>query len=220
MMTIRVLIADPHRMFHDGLKRLLEQAGDLQLVDGVVDAEAGLRAVAGGSIDVAVIATQLPPGAGGDAAGIDAIERIRGSGAATRCVALSVRGSRRELEKAMGSGASAFMATAGSAGELIEAIRVVHSGRCYVSPSVAGDLLAALGRRADSDATGPAGLTAREQEVLELIAEGHSSRQIAQQLGVSTRTVDNHRVRFMGKLGVRKTAGLVRLAVREGLVAA
>ncbi|MDJ0847909.1 MAG: response regulator transcription factor [Myxococcota bacterium] len=217
---IRVLIAGPHPMFQEGLARLLAETGDIELVSGVGNVEATLRAVVGAAIDVAVIETELLSEAGGEPAGIDTVERIRALQASTRCVALSVRGSRRELEKALAAGASAFVTRAGSSGELIEAIRAVHAGRWYVSPSVTEGLVVTLGKRSEPGATGLAGLTAREQEVLELIASGFSSPEIAKRLGVSTRTVDSHRARLMSKLGLRKTAGLVRFAVREGLIAA
>ncbi len=217
---IRVLMAGPHPMFQEGLRRLFAEAGDLELVAGVGHVQAALRGVVDAAIDVAVIETELVREAGGEPAGIDAIEQIRSVQASTRCVALSVRGSRRELEKALAAGASGFMTRAGSSGELIEAIRSVHAGRWYVSPSVTEGLVTTLGKRAEPGATGLAGLTAREQEVLELIASGHSSPEIARRLGVSTRTVDSHRARLMNKLGLRKTAGLVRFAVREGLIAA
>lgn len=214
-MTIRVLVCDGHRMFREGLKSLLDGCGDIEVVEGAADGDAALLAIAGGAIDVAVVDMQLPP-----SSGIRTIERIRAIPSAPACVALSSRGSRMELERALSSGATAFLHKTCAAQELIEAIRVVSSGRCYVPPGMAQDLIAALGRCEGTNATGMVGLTVREHEVLELIAEGHSSRQIARQLGVSTRTVDSHRARLMGKLGVCKTASLVRFAVREGLIAA
>ncbi len=217
---IRVSIAGPHPMFHEGLRRLFAEAGDIELVSEAGSVEAALRSVAGASIDVAVVETELLPEAGGEPAGIDTIARIRAVQPSTRCVALSVRGSRRELEKALAAGASAFVTRSGSASELMEAIRAVHAGRWHVCPRVTEGLVVTLGKRAEPGARGLAGLTAREQEVLELIAMGHSSPEIAKQLGVSTRTVDSHRARLMSKLGLRKTAGLVRFAVREGLIAA
>lgn len=214
-MTIRVLVCDAHRMFREGLKSLLEACGDIEVVESAADGEAALLAIGSGAIDVVVVDTQLPP-----SSGIRTIERIRSCPSAPPCVALSSRGSRMEPGRAMSSGASAFLHKTCTADELIEAIRVVSSGQCYVPPVVAEDLIGALGRSEHGNATGVVNLTAREREVLELIADSHSSRQIARQLGVSTRTVNSHRARLMGKLGVCKTASLVRFAVREGLIAA
>lgn len=212
-MAIRVLLADPHRMFRDGFRRLLEQTKDLELASDVGDGVEAARRLGTGGIDVGVLATRMP-----GLSDIDAVARIRDARLRPPCIALSPDESRRELERSLAGGMSGFVVKTSPAHELIDAIRVVHSGRCYVSPVVAGDLIGALDGSGSREHRALSGLTARQTEILALIAEGHSSREIASELRVPSSTVDTQRARLMKKLGVRKAAALVRLAVREGLV--
>lgn len=213
-MAIRVLLADPQRMFREGLARLLEGTQDLELASGVDDGVEAAERVRAGGIDVAVVATQTPR-----LSGIAAAARIRALRPGLPCIALSPQPSRRELGSALAAGLPGFVAKTCPARELLDAIRSVHAGRCYLSPGIAGDLIEVLGTAPVGAGLGLLRLTTRETEILALIAEGCSSGEIASQLRLSKRKVDGQRAQLMQKLGVRKTASLVRLAVREGIVA-
>lgn len=211
-MPIRVLLGDPHQMLREGLRSCLTTDGQIEIVAEAGDGAEAVRLAETVPMDVAVLATTLPR-----LSGLDAIERIRKDCGYIRCIALSNDGGGSEIERAMQTGASGFVLKTGGCDKLREAIRLVHSGRCYVAPDATQHLVDAF------HAGGSAGivsLTTREREVLQLIAEGGSSKEIAVKLGVSVRTVDSHRSRLMQKLDIHKTASLVRLAIRERLVAA
>ena len=126
--------------------------------------------------------------------------------------------SRSEVEMALRAGASAYVCKTDSAKELLQAIDAIGAGRSYVSPSIARHVVDAMGGRLGERHHGRAELTTREREVLQLVAEGLSSKEVASELGVSVRTVESHRARLMQKLKVRKVSGLVRIALREGLL--
>jgi DNA-binding NarL/FixJ family response regulator len=214
-MAIRVLLADPQRMFREGFARLLEWTGDLELASGVDDAIEAARWVGAGAVDVAVVATQTS-----GLCGIAAAARIRAAQPGLPCIALSPQPSRRELESSLAAGLLGFVAKTCPAHELLDAVRSVHAGRCYVSSSIAGELIDVLGAASPEASHSLLGLTIRETEILALIAEGFSSGEIALQLRQSQKRVESQRARVMQKLRVRKTASLVRIAVREGLVPA
>jgi DNA-binding NarL/FixJ family response regulator len=133
---------------------------------------------------------------------------------------LSQHDSWDHIREALGAGASGYLIKTSSAAELVEAIRCVARGERYLSADVTGRVVGAFARPGEPRRPGSLDqLTAREREVLQLIAEGLSSREIADELVVSVRTVEAHRSHVMEKLDIHKVAGLVRFAIREGLVA-
>jgi DNA-binding NarL/FixJ family response regulator len=132
---------------------------------------------------------------------------------------LSAQENRSAVEGALRSGAAGYVVKTACSKELMEAIDVVRDGRSYLSPSVAHHLVNAISHPGDSGSGGAASLTARERQVVQLIAEGLSSKEIAAHLGVSHKTVESHRASVMEKLDIHKASALVRYAIREGLVA-
>lgn len=214
-MSVRVLLADGHEMFRQGICEVFARGGEVEVVAQAGTGEEALRAIQTGVIDVAVIDTALI-----DGPGIELIRKVAAEHPRTRCIALSPVSSRFEFDRAMRAGAVGFGVKANRLEELRTAILAVHSGRCFVSPAVAGHLVHALNEGADTMGPTPLALTRRERDVLRLVADGRSSREIATSLGVSKRTVETHRSRLMAKLDIHKTASLVRFAVREGLVGA
>jgi DNA-binding NarL/FixJ family response regulator len=204
-----VLLADDHAVLREGLRQLLEATGRLDVVGLASD---GLEAVEMASRlqpRVVVMDIWMPR-----LSGIEATRRIHASGGRSRVLIFSVHESQRYVEQAMRAGASGYVVKTAEPTELIQAIDAVVAGRTYISPAIAQQLVAAF-----SGGSAASALTSREMEVLRLIAEGPSSKEIAAQLGVSVRTVDSHRARLMQKLGIRKATGLVRFAIREGLIA-
>ncbi len=207
-----ILLADAHRMCREGIRLLLAKRGDLEIVEAG-DGEEALRLVSELPVDVAVLETALPK-----RTGIDVIEVIRKEHQRTRCIALTTTRRRREVEQAMRTGAAGCVVKSDSIEELIEAIDVVRSGKYYFSPSITQHLVDAIASPAASPGDGISLLTNRERQVLQQIAEGRTSKEIAAELGVSTKTVDSHRSRLMQKLDIHKASALVRFAIEEGLV--
>jgi len=206
-----ILLADDHVVLREGLRRLLEQTDRYDVVAGVSDGAEAVRLARQLRPDI-VLMDILMPGL----SGLDATREIRDASAGTRVLILSVHESPQYVEDAMRSGAAGYVVKTAELTELVQAIDTVLAGRTYVSPAIAEHLVTALEA---SEPPPHSLLTPREREVLLLVANGASSKEIAARLGVSPRTVESHRARIMQKLGIHKAPELVRFAIREGLVA-
>ncbi len=213
-MGTTILLADDHRIVREGLRRILEAQEGFQVVAEATDGEEAVRLAEQTHPDVCVVDIWMPR-----LSGIDAIRRIHKMGNGTRCVALSMHESRSYVEEALRAGASGYVVKNAPGEQLVEAIHAVREGRSYLSPQVAQQVVDAIARPGDAGASSLAVLTGREREVLQLIAEGHSSKEIAQLFGVSLKTVESHRANLMDKLNLHKVSLLVRFAIRAGLVA-
>jgi DNA-binding NarL/FixJ family response regulator len=201
----RTLIADDHRLVADALNELL--AEHCEMVGTVLDG-ASLLSVALERRPDLIIADLSMPGL----SGVEAIDQLRRSGVMAKIIIVSMYGDPRVARQAITAGASAFVAKQGAGEELLSAIRIVLEGGTYISPHIAE-------RMATVAATDPplATLTPRQREVLQLIAKGHTAKEIAAELSVSPRTVETHKYEIMRALGLRKTADLVRYAQSIGL---
>jgi DNA-binding NarL/FixJ family response regulator len=207
-----ILLVDDHQLMRMGLRSLLEKEPSFEVVG---EADSGRHAVR--------MALELRPNvvvmdvAMADLNGIDATRQIRTELPDTRIVALSMHVERRFITGMLSAGASGYVLKSGAFEELVEAIRAVRSNGIYASPRIAAavveDYVARLGKVSPSSEH----LSAREREVLQLIAEGKSTKEIATRLHVSVNTVDTHRRRIMEKLGLYSVAELTKYAVREGL---
>jgi DNA-binding NarL/FixJ family response regulator len=213
-MVTRLLLADDHRIVREGLRHILEGHGGFTVVAEASDGEEAVKLAAETHPDVCVVDLWMPR-----LSGIDAIRRIQGNRNGTRCLALSMHESRDYVEQALRAGAMGYVVKSSAGKELIDAIEAVRAGRSYLSPAVAQQVVDAIARPGDAGCSGLAMLTGREREVLLLIAEGHSSKEIARLLGVSLKTVESHRANLMEKLDIHKVSALVRFAIRAGLVA-
>lgn len=207
-----LILADDHRLFREGLRLVLEQRGDLRVLGEAGDGEEAVRAVLEHKPDIALVDLAMPR-----LSGVEAIRRIR-QATSTRCIALSMHEEFGYVMQALEAGASAYVVKSGSSSELFEAIDAVRRGRSYLSPSIAHWAVEVVAHPASRPGSRLRGLTAREREVLRLIAEGLSSKEIAKSLGVSLKTVEAHRAKLMAKLRVHRASGLVRVALQEGLV--
>lgn len=208
--TLRVILADDHRMVRQGLRSLLDGAGDIEVI---AEAEDGMTAVALAEAkgpDVVVMDLGLP-----GLSGAEATARLRRSRPDVAVVVLSMWDDAANVEKALRAGARGYVVKGAGVEALCAAIRSAAAGEVYLSPSVSDYVLQGYlkGPEAHADP-----LTAREREVLRLVAEGLTGREVAARLLLSPKTVDNHRAHIMDKLGIRTTAGLVRYALRAGLV--
>lgn len=216
-MSIRVLIADDHQIVRDGLKSMLAKSLDVEVVG---EAENGREAVSLArelGPDVVVMDIGMR-----ELNGIDATRQIVDEVAGTKVIALSMHSDRRYVSEMLAAGASGYLLKDGAFDELASAIRAVADGRTFLSQGVADTVLEDYRRQlSGSPQTAPAGnsrpLSGREREVLQLIAEGLSTKEIAARLHLSVKTVETHRRQIMEKLGIYNVAGLIKYAVREGL---
>ena len=214
-MTTRVIIADDHGIMREGLRSLFDKLPDVEVVG---DAEDGRGAVA--------LATELVPdlvvmdvGMPG-LNGIDACRQIIEQMPDTRVLALSMHSDARFVTRMLEAGASGYLVKSSLFEQLADAVKAVAAGEVYISPQLgaafADDLAGAIAARARVR-SGAESLTRREREVLQLVAEGKSTKAIAAVLHVSTKTIDTHRAQIKEKLGMRSVAELTKYAIREGL---
>jgi len=205
---IRLILADDHKMFREGVARLLAEADGLQLVGEAADGDEALKLAEAAAPDLALIDLTMPgPGA---AAIIDALAK---QAPPVRTIILTMHNEAPVAVQMVRAGAKGFVLKDAAFQELLDAIDQVTAGGSYMSPSLGASLAA---RGADQPTT-PA-LSGREQEVLKMIAAGDTNRRIASRLGVSVKTVETHRANLMQKLGVRGAAELVRVAVEQGVL--
>ena len=211
-MKSSVILAEDHEMLRDGLRSLIEETDDLEVVAEASDGAAAVALAAQHRPDVIVMDIWLPR-----MSGIEATRKVVEEGR-SRVLILSQHESWGYVQEALKAGAIGYLVKTSSATQLLMAIRAVRSGKSFLSPEIAGQVVGAL-TRPEPDLRSPvAALSGREREVLQLIGEGLSSKEIASALCVSTRTAEAHRANVMHKLDIHKVAGLVRFAVREGLI--
>jgi DNA-binding NarL/FixJ family response regulator len=215
--VIRVLLADDHTIVRQGVRLCLEAMGDIEVV---AEAEDGLVAVQLANQlrpDVAVVDLTMPR-----LNGVEAIRQIRRDLPNTEVVVLSVHDSEPYVVQALRAGAAGYVLKRNAATELAAAIRAAHAGQAYLHPSIArrviDDYLSRIHAGEDAVAEPYERLTPREREVLQLAAEGHTTRAIAGLLCLSTKTVEHHRASVMTKLGLHGQTELVKYAIRAGLV--
>ena len=212
-MTIRVVLADDHQIVCEGLAALLGRKPDLQVVGQVQSGPEAVSVARERRPDVVVMDLSMP-----GLNGIEATRRIRRGAPATKVVCLSVHVDKRLVCAMLDAGASGYVCKDCAFEELVTAVRTVAAGQVYLSPAVASLVLDEYrAGRAAGHASGLRGLTDREREIVQLLAEGHSTKEIAARLHVSLKTVATHREHVMRKLQVRSIAELTKYAIREGL---
>ncbi len=212
-MTIRILLADDHRLFREGLRSLLKDEPDMEVI---AEADNGRDAVQKASElmpDIVVMDISMP-----DLNGIEATRQIASRVHGTKVIGLSVHSDRRFVEGMCKAGASGYLLKDCANEELIQAIRVVAVGQTYLSPVIAGTIMQGYLHGPEVKACPSTDqLTPREGEVLQLVAEGMTGKQIAARLNISIKTVDSHRHQIMKRLNLHSVAELTKFAVREGL---
>jgi DNA-binding NarL/FixJ family response regulator len=208
----RLLLADDHELLLDGLRKILEP--DFELIGAVGDGRAAVAAYEGMRPDLLLLDIALPL-----LNGIEAARQVRRNSPDARILFVTMQTDRIYVEEAFRAGAAGYVLKQAAATELVEAIRTVLRGRTYISPLVAeriGVPAFELSRNPSSLFGGQ--LTPRQREVLQLIAEGKSLKEIGQLLGISVRTVEFHKNGVMQSLGFRTTAELTRYALDHGIV--
>jgi DNA-binding NarL/FixJ family response regulator len=209
--VIRILIADDHGVVAEGLKHLIEAQADMQVVAIAADGREAVRVAREAQPDVVLMDLSMP-----ELNGADAARAILERDAKCRVIVLSMYSDREYVRRALKAGAAGYVVKRSAAKEVVEAIRAVFGGGRYLSPRVADVVIDDYADDKADDLL--ARLSAREREVLQLLAEGRTGAEIAQRLSLSQKTVETYRARLVEKLGIRDVAGLVRFAIQRGLV--
>jgi DNA-binding NarL/FixJ family response regulator len=211
--SIRVLLADDHALVRAGIRRLLESLPDVQVVAETGDGRTALQLIETYEPDVALLDISMP-----ELNGLDTAVRVVREHPLVRVIILSMHASEEYVLRALASGVAGYMLKDAAISELEVAVRAVARGDTYLSPRVSNYVVGDYVRRLGA-ATYAEPLTPRQREVLQLIAEGRTTKEIAQRLDLSVKTVETHRTQLMQRLDIHDVAGLVRYAIRTGLVA-
>jgi len=212
-MGTRILLADDHAIIRQGLCSLLETQPDIEVVGAADDGRKALELARELKPDVVIMDVSMP-----NLNGIDAARKIVSDCPGVKIIALSMHSSRRFVSGMLKAGASGYILKECLFDELIGAIETVSRGGIYLSPRITGVVVEDYVKRlSGEDESEQALLTEREREVLQLLAEGKSTKQIAIQLHVSGKTIESNRRRIMEKLGAHSVAELTKYALREGL---
>jgi DNA-binding NarL/FixJ family response regulator len=209
---VRVLLADDHLLVRAGIRKVLEDVPGVEVVGEAGDGHEVLEQAERRAPDVILLDVALPR-----MNGLEAAARLARERPAVRIVMLSMHANQEYVSQALRVGAAGYLLKDSTVPELELALRAVMRGETYLSPAVSRHVIEAYVRSAETDSP-LQNLTPRQREVLKLIAEGGSTRDIAQRLGVSVKTVESHRAHLMDRLGIRDVAGLVKYAIRTGLV--
>lgn len=210
-MPVQVLLADDHQLVRQGLKVLLEREG-FSVVAEASDGHEAVRMAEKHHPNVAVVDLVMPL-----LNGIDAAREIQRVSPETKTIVLTMMTENHYLLEALKCGAKGFVMKTHASEDLVQAVREAARGRTYLSPEVSQTVVKAYQDKVDLR---PDPLSPRERQVLQLIAEGKSTKEVAGFLHISVKTAETHRTRIMEKLDIHETAGLVRYAIRRGLTQA
>jgi two-component system, NarL family, response regulator NreC len=213
---IRLVVADDHAILRAGLRMLINAQPDMTVVAEAQDGIEAVQAIHNLNPDVAILDVTMPR-----SGGLDAIKEIVSRNHSTRVLLLTMHEEPAYLRTALAAGAAGYVLKKSVDADLLSAIRAVYKGRTYVDSELAEVLVRDAFRRDGNDRAGSTGqnvLSDREMQVLKLVAEGFSSREISEQIYVSTKTVETYRARFAEKLGLKSRAQIVRYALNLGLL--
>ena len=217
MSRVRIVLADDHTLVRTGLRKLLESVDGFEVIAEYTNGRDVVRGVREASPDVVIMDIAMP-----ELNGLDATARIARGEPACPVLILSMHATEQYVLEALRNGASGYVLKDADASELERAIRCVVRGEKYLTPAVSKHLLDDYMRRIRSDAAQEASatraLTARQREILQLIAEGKSTREMAERLHLSIKTVETHRAQIMQRLEIYDVAGLTRYAIRTGII--
>ena len=215
MAEIQLLLVDDHEVVRTGLRMLLDEQPDMVIVGEADTGSDAIKLAEKLKPDVIVMDITLP-----DMSGIKVSERIKSKYPETAIVALTIHDDEQYFFEMLQAGASGYVPKRAAPEDLISAIRATHSGETYLYPSLAKALVSDfVGRRSEgSNQETLNGLTAREQEVLEKLAQGLTNEQIAEEFGISKHTVARHRENIMHKLNLHSRSELVKYAIRKGII--
>jgi two-component system response regulator NreC len=208
-MPIRIVLADDHVLVRQGLKSLLEREG-FQVIAEASDGQEALRHVESLQPDIAVMDISMPT-----LNGLNAAREVRRASPKTKTILLTQHDESQYIRDALEAGVKGYVLKSQVANDLLLAIRQVSRGQVYLSPGVSSAVIEAYQSKSEKPRNP---LTSRERQVLQLVAEGKSTKDVASLLGISVKTAESHRTRLMQKLDIHETATLVLYAVRHGIV--
>ncbi|MEJ2697124.1 MAG: response regulator transcription factor [Candidatus Sulfobium sp.] len=212
-MSINVFLADDHKFIRDGLRTLLEKHPAIKVVGEAEDGRSTVRMVGDLKPDIVILDVAMP-----DLNGIEAARQIIADHPDIKIIALSMHSDRRFVAEMLKAGASAYLSKDYVFDELESVIRTVLADKIYLSPDISGIVVESYVRHTPKpESSAYTLLSDREREVLQLLAEGRTAKEIAEELNVSIKTVETHRTNIMNKLGIHRLAELTKYAVREGL---
>ena len=213
-MSIRILLADDHKIVRDGLRTLIGKEAGMEVIGEAENGRKALKMAEKIRPNVVIIDVTMP-----DMNGIEATKKMVTEIPGVKVIALSMHSDRRFVLGMLEAGASGYLMKDCAFDELAKAVRSVSTGQTYLSPSIADVLVKGyLDKVNEKLSVARSPLTEREREILQLLAEGRSSKEIAAHLGVSVKTVETHRRNMMQKLNMRSVAELTKYAIREGLI--
>ncbi len=213
-MTVRLLLADDHTLVRSGLRRILDDQPDLEVVAEAADGAEALQLALTRELDLAVLDVSMPK-----LTGLQAARRIREQRPDLQVLILSMHDNEEFFFEAIRAGAAGYVLKTGAEQDLADACRAAVRGEPFLYPGAIGALIRDYLARAPGERDLPADqLTPRETEVVKLIAEGHTSREIAAVLSISEHTVERHRANVLDKLHLKDRVALTRYAIRRGLV--
>lgn len=209
-----VILVDDHKLLRDGIRAIIEASGEFEIVAEGSDGREAIELAEQHRPDLVLLDIWMP-----NLSGIDALPQILKVSPRSRVVIMSQHETSSYVQTALRNGACGYIIKTAASQELITALRAAANGKGYLSPEVAHSVVESFREPSIRPSSPLDALTGREREILQLIAEGFSSKEVAERLAISVRTVESHRSAVMGKLDVHKVAGLVRVAIREGLIA-
>ncbi|MCK8601691.1 response regulator [Desulfoferrobacter suflitae] len=215
--TYQVLLADDHMMFRHGIRRIIEETSDLAVIGEVSDGLELLKTLKTLTPDLVILDISMP-----NLRGIEVTHEIKNSYPAVKVLILTMHKDKEHLLHSISAGAEGYLLKEDADSELFSAIRTIREGGVYISPLLSAqiaDVIYEHAAREASDSSSGA-LTFREREVLKLIAEGRTSKEIATILCISVRTIHHHRSNIMKKLKISNTADLIKYAIRKGYTSA
>jgi two-component system, NarL family, response regulator NreC len=213
-MNIRVLLADDHNIFRDGLHTMIDKEEGMEVIGEADNGRKAIKEAEKLAPDVVIMDISMP-----DMNGIEATRKIKAEMPDIKVIALSMHSDRRFVLGMLEAGASGYLLKDCAFSELAVVIRQVTTGNTYLSPKIADVVVKGyLNKMSDSSHKDSVLLTSREREILQLIAEGMTAREIAEHVYLSIKTVETHRRNIMQKLNMRSIADLTRYAIQEGLV--
>jgi two-component system, NarL family, response regulator NreC len=213
-LKIRVVVADDHAIIREGLQVMLGNQPDMEVVGIAVNGREAIRIVDEHQPDVAVLDISMP-----ELNGIEAIQQISPRHPQLKVIVLSIHESKPYVYRALKAGAKGYLIKETAGREVVDAVRAVQRGERYLSQRIVDLLASESFQKLESlIEVGPLEmLSPREREILQLVAEGQTSQEIAERLSISSKTVDTYRSRLMQKIGVKDMAGLVKFAIQHGV---
>ena len=214
MKKIKVVVADDHTILRQGIKALLDNQEEIEVVGEAKDGREAIKAIEELLPDVILMDIAMP-----GLNGLEATRRIKKKFPRTKVVVLTMHTNEEYIFQILNAGADGYLVKETAFQDLISAINSVHRGEAFMSPSISKKVMTDYIQRAQGEEkVGFDTLTTREREILQLVAEGNSNKKIAEVLFISPKTVETHRAHIMDKLNIHDRAGLIKYAIRKGMI--